>query len=73
MAVGRLKKALEISESLILNDPFNKEVRDWYIISFYNLGNKKRAEEENKRAKTLFGDQYVDQSIGISLVCRRML
>jgi tetratricopeptide (TPR) repeat protein len=57
--VGYFKRAKELFKEMMRNDPLNQEARGHYLLSLYILGDTQRAEEEYKRGKALFGDQWL--------------
>jgi len=58
LAVGNFRKAQEVMEELVRNDPLNMELRGFYLLNFGFLGDIQRAEEEYKRGRPLFGNQW---------------
>jgi adenylate cyclase len=63
--VGHFKKAIDIFEGFRTNDPLNKDVRAYYMLTLGLLGNLRQAEEEYERGRALFGDQW---SLGDSYI-----
>jgi adenylate cyclase len=56
--IGYFKRGRELIEEILRNDPLNMEMRGHYLLVLYILDDMGRAEEEYKRAKELFGDQW---------------
>jgi len=68
ISVGYFEKAKGILEAQIRNDPLNRLWHSQYIeVLFAFFGDRQKAEEENKIAKELFGDEWRDDLIMFSL------
>jgi adenylate cyclase len=63
-AVGHLKRAKEIIEAQMHNDPLNGNFRSIYILYVGMLGDRKQIEEEYEGGKVLYGDQW-SMTIGV--------
>jgi TolB-like protein len=65
-AVGNFEKGKEILEELLRNDPLHLELRGHYLWLLSLDGNMQRAEEEYKRGRALFGDEWFWGNLGIT-------
>jgi adenylate cyclase len=56
--VGYLRKAIELYEEMRKNDPLRQDLRVLYTVNLALIGDMQRAEEEHKRGKAIFGDNW---------------
>jgi eukaryotic-like serine/threonine-protein kinase len=68
LAIGNIRKAQEVMKELVRNDPLNMELRGFYLLTFGLLGDIRRAEEEYKRGRPLFGNQWFWGNVLISIL-----
>jgi adenylate cyclase len=66
--VGYLRKFHELLEEARRNDPIDRTVRAWYMLSLGLLGEMGRAEEEYERGKAIFGDQWMLGNLFINIL-----
>jgi tetratricopeptide (TPR) repeat protein len=59
MAVGYLRKAHELIEEAIQNDPLSPGLRRVYMFSIGCLGDIEQFEKEYQQGKAMFGDQWI--------------
>jgi adenylate cyclase len=61
-----LRKCLELNEEMRRNDPLDPIVRAAYMLNLGYLGDMERVEEEYRRGKEIFGDQWLYGNFNIS-------